>query len=166
MANGPQGRHHFQKEVLRVVRQETVSSVAETSASASGHRPSSSQKSRTETECQKVCSLSCAESNLCGGYMGLDYDAGTAVSGTCRIHSKHPEERHVRPESHKNRYFQRLLGLVAAVSMVIPLGLLHMRQFQLWLRTRGFHLRANHQRQIRVLRQGLSYSLCGSDPGF
>ncbi|KAL0202971.1 hypothetical protein M9458_000989 [Cirrhinus mrigala] len=52
-------------------------------------------------------------------------------------------------------YFQRVLGLMAAASMVIPLGLLHMRQFQLWLRARGYYPRANPQRQIRVTRQGL-----------
>ncbi len=52
-------------------------------------------------------------------------------------------------------YLQRVLGLMAAASMVIPLGLLHMRSFQLWLRARGFHPRANPQRQIRVTRQGL-----------
>ena len=44
---------------------------------------------------------------------------------------------------------------MAAASTVIPLGLLHMRSFQLWLRARGFHPRANPQRQIRVTRQGL-----------
>ncbi|KAI2655571.1 Transposon Ty3-I Gag-Pol polyprotein [Labeo rohita] len=52
-------------------------------------------------------------------------------------------------------YFQRVLGLMAAASTVIPLGLLHMRPFQLWLRARDFHPRANPQRQIRVTRQGL-----------
>ncbi len=52
-------------------------------------------------------------------------------------------------------YLQRVLGLMAAASTVIPLGLLHMRSFQLWLRARGFHPRANPQRQIRVTRQGL-----------
>ncbi len=52
-------------------------------------------------------------------------------------------------------YLQRVLGLMAAASTVIPLGLLQMRPFQLWLRARGFHPRANPQRQIRVTRQGL-----------
>ncbi|KAI2651024.1 Pantothenate kinase [Labeo rohita] len=36
---------------------------------------------------------------------------------------------------------------MAAASMVMPLGLLHMRPFQLWLRARGFHPRANRQMQ-------------------
>ncbi len=44
---------------------------------------------------------------------------------------------------------------MAAASTVIPLGLLQMRSFQLWLRARGFHPRANPQRQIMVTRQGL-----------
>ncbi len=44
---------------------------------------------------------------------------------------------------------------MAAASTVIPLGLLHMRSFQLCLRARGVHPRSNPQRQIRVTRQGL-----------
>ncbi len=63
-------------------------------------------------------------------------------------------------------YLQRVLGLMAAASTVIPLGLLQMRSFQLWLRARGFHPRANPQRQIRVCARGFIPFLCGSDPGF
>ncbi len=44
---------------------------------------------------------------------------------------------------------------MAAKSTVIPLGLLQIILFQLWLRARGFHPRANPQRQIWVTRQGL-----------
>ena len=40
-------------------------------------------------------------------------------------------------------HFQKSLGLMAAASTVIPLGLLHMRAFKLWLRAKGFHSRAN-----------------------
>lgn len=36
------------------------------------------------------------------------------------------------------RVFQRMLGLMAATSSVIPLGLLKMRILQLWLKTRVF----------------------------
>lgn len=47
-------------------------------------------------------------------------------------------------------HFQGIQGLMATLSTVIPLGLLHVRPFQLWLRAKGFHLKANPQRQIRV----------------
>ncbi len=46
------------------------------------------------------------------------------------------------------RQFQRLLGLMAAASNVIPVGLLHMRPLQWWLRTKGFSPRGNPFRMI------------------
>ncbi len=36
------------------------------------------------------------------------------------------------------KQFQRLLGLMAATSNVIPFGLLYLRPLQWWLRTKGF----------------------------
>ncbi len=39
------------------------------------------------------------------------------------------------------RQFQRLVGLMAAASNMIPFGLLHMRPLQWWFRTKGFSLR-------------------------
>lgn len=36
------------------------------------------------------------------------------------------------------KHFQRVLGLMAAASSVIPLGLLYMRPLQWWLKTRAF----------------------------
>ncbi len=53
------------------------------------------------------------------------------------------------------RQFQRLLGLMAAASNVIPFGLLHMRPLQWWLRTKGFSPRGNPFRMIKVMRQCL-----------
>ncbi len=41
------------------------------------------------------------------------------------------------------RHFQRLLGLMAAASNVIPFGLFYMRPLQWWLRTKGFSPRGN-----------------------
>ncbi len=49
----------------------------------------------------------------------------------------------------------RLLGLMAAASNVIPLGLLYMRPLQWWLKTRGFSLRGNPLRMIKVTRRCL-----------
>ncbi|KAL0149704.1 hypothetical protein M9458_054987 [Cirrhinus mrigala] len=41
------------------------------------------------------------------------------------------------------KQFQRLLGLMAAASNVVPFGLLYMRPLQWWLRTKGFSPRGN-----------------------
>ncbi|GAA6064854.1 uncharacterized protein LOC113526632, partial [Tachysurus ichikawai] len=53
------------------------------------------------------------------------------------------------------KQFQRLLGLMAVASSIILLGLLHMRPLQWWLRGRGFSLRGNPYRSIRVSRRAL-----------
>ncbi|KAI2662472.1 Retrovirus-related Pol polyprotein from transposon 17.6 [Labeo rohita] len=53
------------------------------------------------------------------------------------------------------KQFQRLLGLMAAASNVIPFGLLCMRPLQWWLRTEGFSPRGNPFRMIKVTRQCL-----------
>ncbi|KAI2662333.1 Transposon Ty3-G Gag-Pol polyprotein [Labeo rohita] len=53
------------------------------------------------------------------------------------------------------KQFQRLLGLMAAASNVIPFGLLYMRPLQWWLRTKGFSPRGNPFRMIKVTRQCL-----------
>ncbi len=51
------------------------------------------------------------------------------------------------------KQFQRLLGLMAAASNVIPFGLLYMRPLQWWLRTKGFSLRGNPFLMIKVTRR-------------
>ncbi len=53
------------------------------------------------------------------------------------------------------KQFQRLLGLMAAASNVIPFGLLYMRPLQWWLRTKGFSPRGNPFRMIKVTRRCL-----------
>ncbi|KAI2659830.1 Transposon Ty3-G Gag-Pol polyprotein [Labeo rohita] len=53
------------------------------------------------------------------------------------------------------KQFQRLLGLMAAASNVIPFGLLYIRPLQWWLRTEGFSPRGNPFRMIKVTRQCL-----------
>ncbi|KAI2653807.1 enzymatic polyprotein [Labeo rohita] len=53
------------------------------------------------------------------------------------------------------KQFQRLLGLMAAASNVIPFGLLYMRPIQWWLKTRGFSPRGNPLRMIKVTRRCL-----------
>ncbi|KAI2645118.1 putative cysteine protease ATG4 [Labeo rohita] len=51
---------------------------------------------------------------------------------------------------------------MAAASTVIPLGLLHMRPFQLWLRARGFHPIPRGKQGLHA--RGFVPFLCGSDP--
>ncbi len=53
------------------------------------------------------------------------------------------------------KQFQRLLGLMAAASNVIPIGLLYMRLLQWWLKTKGFSPRGNPLRMIKVTRRCL-----------
>ncbi|KAL0187220.1 hypothetical protein M9458_018890, partial [Cirrhinus mrigala] len=53
------------------------------------------------------------------------------------------------------KQFQRLLGLMAAASNVVPFGLLYMRPLQWWLRTKGFSPRGNPFRMIKVTRRCL-----------
>lgn len=48
---------------------------------------------------------------------------------------------------------QRLLGLMVAAANIIPLGLLHIRPFQ--LKSRGFNPLNHPSRFLRVMRHGL-----------
>ncbi len=144
------GHPHFKLQ-RRLADSGTVS---RTCASTSRCRPSSSRISGVETQRQEKCSLFCSEDNVFGGCMGFDHDAGTAVSCTHRIHSKCPKEHQARPENYCSLPSEGSRSHGSCIHGD-TLGLLHMRSFQLWLRARGFHPRANPQRQIRVTRQGL-----------
>ncbi len=53
------------------------------------------------------------------------------------------------------KWFQRLMGLMAAASNVIPLGLLYMRPLQWWLKIRGVFLKGNLFCMIKVTRRCL-----------
>ncbi len=64
------------------------------------------------------------------------------------------------------RQFQRLLGLMAAASNVIPVGLLHMRPLQWWLRTKGFSLRGNPFRLTKVTQRCLHALVMWKKPWF
>ncbi|KAJ8009614.1 hypothetical protein DPEC_G00090730 [Dallia pectoralis] len=64
------------------------------------------------------------------------------------------------------KQFQRLLGLLAAASNVIPCGLLFMRPLQWWLRTKGFSPRGNQFRMITVTRRCLRTLVMWRKPWF
>ncbi len=128
--------------------------VSRACASTSGCRPSSSRISGVETQRQEKRSLSCSEDNVFGGCMGFDHDAGTAVSCTRQIHSKRPKEHQARPESYCSLPSEgsRSHGSCIHGDTIGPPA--H-EIVSVVLRARGFHPRANPQRQIRVTRQGL-----------
>ncbi|KAL1257970.1 hypothetical protein QQF64_011214 [Cirrhinus molitorella] len=91
-------------------------------------------------------------------YLGLVWDSTTmqAHLSPARIDSILIAVRRVREgQSLTVKQFQRLLGLMAAASNVIPFGLLYMRPLQWWLRTIGFSPRGNPLRMIMVTRRCL-----------
>ncbi len=64
------------------------------------------------------------------------------------------------------KHFQRLLGLMAAASNVIPVGLLYMTPLQWWLRTKGFSPRGNSFCMIKVTRRCLHALVMWKKPWF
>jgi hypothetical protein len=50
---------------------------------------------------------------------------------------------------------QRLLGLLTAVLLLIPLGLLHLRPLQRWFNSHRLRPKCHHHRQLRVTAQCL-----------
>ncbi|KAL0164212.1 hypothetical protein M9458_039965, partial [Cirrhinus mrigala] len=91
-------------------------------------------------------------------YLGMVWDSTTmqARLSPARIESILTAVTRVKEgQSLTVKQFQRLLGLMAAASNVIPFGLLYMRPLQWWLRTKGFSPRGNPFRMIKVTRRCL-----------
>ncbi len=91
-------------------------------------------------------------------YLGVVWDSTTmqARMSPARIESILTEVRRVKEgQSLTVKQFQRLLGLMAAASNMIPISLLYMRPLQWWLKTKGFSPRGNPLRMIKVTRQCL-----------
>ncbi len=91
-------------------------------------------------------------------YLGVVWDSTTmqARLSPARIESILTMVRRVREGlSLTVKQFQILLGLMAAVSNVIPFGLLYMRPLEWWLKTKGFSPRWNPLRMIKVTRRCL-----------
>ncbi len=86
--------------------------------------------------------------------MGFNHDAGTFVPCSDRVDARGSQESERRPVTYCQQ-FQRLLGLMAAASNVISIGLLYMRPLQWWLKTKGFFPRGNPLRMIKVTRRCL-----------
>ncbi len=91
-------------------------------------------------------------------YLRVVWDSTTmqARMSPARIESILTTVRRVKEgQSLTVKQFQRLLGLMAAASNVIPIGLLYMRPLQWWLKTKGFSPRGNPLRMIKVTRRCL-----------
>ncbi len=91
-------------------------------------------------------------------YLGVAWDSTTmqARLSPARIESILAAVRRVREgQSLTVKQFQRLLGLMAAASNVISIGLLYMRPLQWWLKTKGFSPRGNPLRMTKVTRRCL-----------
>ncbi len=91
-------------------------------------------------------------------YLGVVWDSTTmqACLSPSRIESILTAVTRVREGlSFTVKQFQKLLGLMAAASNVIPFGLLYMRPLPWWLKTKGFSPRGNPLRTIKVTRRCL-----------
>ncbi len=77
-------------------------------------------------------------------YLGVVWDPTAMQACLSPAHIESIQSREWKKASSLTlKQFQRLLGLMAAVSNVIPFGLLYMRPLQWWLKTKGFYLRGN-----------------------
>ncbi|KAI2660345.1 enzymatic polyprotein [Labeo rohita] len=118
------------------------------------HSPPAFERAGVKTERQEECAVSIIENHLSRCGVGFDHDAGTFV--TCSVRSILTAVTRVKEgRSLTVKQSQRLLGLMAAASNVIPFGLLYMRPRQWWLRTKGFSPRGSPFCMIKVTRQCL-----------
>ncbi|KAI2652678.1 enzymatic polyprotein [Labeo rohita] len=123
-------------------------------STAALHSPPAFERAGVETERQEECAVSIIENHLSRCGVGFDHDAGTFV--TCSVRSILTAVTRVKEgRSLTVKQSQRLLGLMAAASNVIPFGLLYMRPRQWWLRTKGFSPRGSSFCMIKVTRQCL-----------
>lgn len=103
-----------------------TSSIRGVSGMTTRHYACSYEASGIKVKPQEECAFSCSENHFSGSGVGLNHDAGTSVSCICRVDPNCCERQKIRSGAFS---LQRLLGLMMAVASVIPLGLLHTRQF-------------------------------------
>ncbi len=102
-------------------------------------------------------------------YLGVVWDSTTmqARISPARIDSILTSVKRVKQgRSLTVKQFQKLLGLMAAASNVIPFGLLYMRLLQWWLKTNGFSPRGNPLCMIKVMRRCLRVLYMWRKPWF
>ncbi len=78
-----------------------------------------------KTKFQEKCAFSITEDHLSGRGVGFDHDAGTFFSCSDRVDSHYSQESQRRPVFQTVKQFQKLLGLMAAASNVIPWSAVH-----------------------------------------
>ncbi len=142
------------------------SSVASGGSSASRCRSCPHEGVGVTAKRKEECAFSTTEDHIPWRGMGLHVDAGAPVTGTY-IESILSAVKRIRlGQSLIVKQFQRLLGLMAAASNVIPFGLLYMRPLQWWLRTKGFSPRGNSFHMIKVTRRCLRVLVMWKKPWF
>ncbi len=141
-ASSASGYSHYELH-RRLVDSSSVASVgnAESRCRAGPH-----ERVGVTAKCQKECAFSTTEDHLPWRSMGLRLSPA-------RIESILSAVKRIRlGQSLTCKQFQRLLGLMAAASNMIPFGLLYTRYLQWWLRTKGFSPRGNPFCMIKVMR--------------
>jgi len=108
--------------------------------------PRAYQEVLVEAECEEKCFISFSGDHFSGCSLGFGHSHRFDSSVLKQV--KLGQLLTVKQ-------FQRLLGLMAAASNIIPCGLLYMRLLQWWLRTKGFSMRGNPLHTIKVMRRCL-----------
>ncbi|XP_067284189.1 uncharacterized protein [Pseudorasbora parva] len=101
--------------------------------------------------------------------LGVVWDSKTirARLSPARVDSIHTAVNKVKlGQSLTVKQLQKLLGLMAAASNVIPFGLLYMIPLHWWLKTKGFSPRGNPFRTIKVTRRCLRALMVWKDRWF
>ncbi len=118
-----------------------------------------------QNERQEECSLPLSANCIFGGSLGLHSDAGPF--GSCPDFQFYSMPARFKLGHHVSVSTCRsLLGLMAATSPVLPLGLLHMRLFLWWMKGLRLHPTIPATRLIRVSRSCFRPLLQWRDPAF
>ncbi len=105
---------------------------------------------------QEKCAFSITEDHLSGRGVGFDHDAGTSVSCSDRVDPYCSRESQRRPVTHCQAVSEDA-GSDGSYVQHDTFGLLYMRPLQWWLKTKGFSLRGNPLRMIKVTRRCLRH---------
>ncbi len=104
-----------------------------------------------QNESQEKCALPISANRVFGGSLGFHSDAGPF--GSCLDIQFYSMSARFKLGYHVSvGTCRRLLGLMAAASPVLPLGLLHMRPFLWWMKELRLHHMIPATRLIRVSR--------------
>ncbi len=135
------------------------------SESSQGYRSRPHPFSWPQDECQEECAPPISTNRISRGSFGFRSDAGPF--GSCPDTSFYSMFGPLKLGHHVSvGTCRRLLGLMAAASPVLPLGLLHMRPFLWWMKELRLHPTVPATRLIRVSRSCCRHLLMWRDPVF